>query len=74
MFNDEKERLCSNNFSLEMKRKLIQSRIWSVAVCGSGTWTVGGKEKGVVMWSWRGMLKINWTDRITSDEVFQRAK
>ena len=23
-------------------------------------------------WSWRGMLK--WTDRITNDEVFQRAK
>jgi len=25
-------------------------------------------------WSWRGMLKIEWTDRITNDEVFQRAK
>jgi hypothetical protein len=24
--------------------------------------------------SWRGMLKIKWTDRITNDEVFQRAK
>ena len=25
-------------------------------------------------WSWKRMLKINWTDRITNDEVFQRAK
>jgi hypothetical protein len=25
-------------------------------------------------WSWRRMLKIKWTDRITNDEVFQRAK
>jgi len=25
-------------------------------------------------WSWRRMLKTNWTDRITNDEVFQRAK
>jgi len=25
-------------------------------------------------WSWRGMLKIKWTDRITNDEVFRRAK
>jgi len=24
--------------------------------------------------SWRRMLKIIWTDRITNDEVFQRAK
>jgi len=25
-------------------------------------------------WSWRRMLKIKWTDRITNGEVFQRAK
>jgi hypothetical protein len=25
-------------------------------------------------WCWRRMLKIKWTDRITSDEVFQRVK
>ena len=25
-------------------------------------------------WCWRRMLKIKWTDRITNDEVFQRAK
>jgi hypothetical protein len=26
------------------------------------------------LWCWRRMLKIKWTDRITSDEVFQRVK
>ena len=25
-------------------------------------------------WCWRGMLKIKWTDRMTNDEVIQRAK
>jgi len=25
-------------------------------------------------WCWRRMLKIKWTDRMTNDEVFQRAK
>jgi len=25
-------------------------------------------------WSWRRMLKIKWTDRITNGEVFQRTK
>jgi hypothetical protein len=25
-------------------------------------------------WCWRRMLKIQWTDRIKNDEVFQRAK
>ena len=25
-------------------------------------------------WSWRRILKIKWTDRITNGEIFQRAK
>ena len=33
-------------------------------------WVVNAFET----WSWRGILKINWTDRITNDEVFQRAR
>jgi len=57
---------------------LIQSCIWSVALCGSETWTLGKNEERVVnafeTWSWRRMLKIKWTDRITNVEVFQRAK
>ena len=40
MFNNKKQLLCSNNFSLEMKRKLINSCIWSAALYGSETWTV----------------------------------
>jgi hypothetical protein len=52
--------------------------IWSVAVYGSETRTLGENVKKVVnafeTWCWRIMLKINWTDRLTNDEVFQRAK
>ena len=64
---------------LGLKEELIKkSCIWSFAVCGSETWTVGKNEQWVVnafeTCSWRGMLKIKWTDRITKDEVFQRAK
>jgi len=29
---------------------------------------------GFITWSWGRMLKIKWTDRITNDEVLQRAK
>jgi hypothetical protein len=61
-----------------MKKKLIKICIWSVAVCGSEPRTVGKNEERVVnvfeTWSWRGMLKRKWTDRITNDEVFQKAK
>jgi hypothetical protein len=61
-----------------MKNKLIKHCIWSVALYGSKTWTLGKNEERVVnafeTWCWRRMLKIKWTDRITNDEVFQRAK
>ena len=78
MFNNEKQLVCANNFGLEMKKKLVKSCICSVAVYGSETWTVGKNEERVInafeTWCWRGMLKIKWTDGITNDEVFQRAK
>ena len=72
MINNKNQLLCSNNRSLEMKKKLMKSCMCSVAVCGSETGTVGKHEERVVnafeTWSWREMLKIKWTDRITNDE------
>ena len=78
MFNNRKKLLCSNNFSLEIKKKSIKSWVWSVAVYGSETWTLGKNDERIVnafeTRCWRGMLKIKWTDRITNDEVFQMVK
>jgi hypothetical protein len=78
MFNNKKQLLCSNNLTLELKKKLIKSCIWSVALYGSETWTLGKNEERVVnafeTRCWRRTLKIKWTDRITNDKVFQRAK
>jgi hypothetical protein len=78
MFNSKKQLLCSNKLSLEMKKKLIKSCIWSVALYGSETLNLVKNEERVVnafeAWCWRRMLKIKWTDRITNDEVLQRAK
>jgi len=63
---------------LKIKKNLIKSCIWSVALYGSETWTQGKNEERVInefeTWSWRGMLKIKWTDRIMNDEVFQKTK
>ena len=60
MFNNKKQLHCSNNLSLEIKKKLIKSCIWSVALYGSETWTLGKIEERVVnafgTWSWRKML------------------
>ena len=76
LFNNKKQLLRSNNFSLEMKKKLIKSCVWSVALYRSETWTVGKNEDRAInafeTWCWRRMLKIKWTDRIMNDEVSKR--
>ena len=78
MFNNKKQLMCSNNLSLEMEKKLIKSCVWSVALYGSETRAVGKNAERIInafeKWCWRRMLKIKWTDRITNDEVFQKAK
>jgi hypothetical protein len=78
MFHNKKQLLCSNNFSLEIKKKFTKTFIWNVALFGSETWTLGENEEGVVnvfeTWCWRRMLKIKWTDRITNADIFQMAK
>ena len=67
-FNSKQQPLCSNNLSLEIKNKPVKSCIWSVAVCGSETGTVGKNEGRVVnafeTWCWRRMLNIKWTERV----------
>jgi hypothetical protein len=74
MFINKKQLLYSKNLSLEIKKKLIKSCICSVALYGPETWILGKNEERVVnafeTWSWRGMLKIKWADRITNDDVF----
>ena len=61
MFNNKNQLQFSNNFSLEMKEKLIKSCIWSVALYGSETWTLGKNEERVInafeTRCWRRMLK-----------------
>ena len=58
--------------------KLTKSCIWSVALMDQKYGPQDKNEETVVnaseTWSWRRMLKINWIDRITSDEVFQMVK
>jgi len=48
MFNNKKQLFCSNNLSLEIKKKLIKSCIWSVAVYGSETGTLGNNEERII--------------------------
>jgi hypothetical protein len=61
-----------------MKMKLIKCCIWSVAVYGSETWTLGKNEDRVVnafkAWSCRRMLKIKWQIKLRLLKFFKGEK
>ena len=64
MYNNERKLLCSNNLSLEMKKKLIKSCIWSVAFYGSETWTLGKKCRKGSKCTWNMKLEKNVTNKM----------
>jgi hypothetical protein len=48
------------------------------SLCGEETWTVGkGDQKyleSFVMWCWRGMEKVSWTDRERDGEYYVQSR
>jgi hypothetical protein len=57
---------------LIIKKKRIKSFIWSVALYGSETWTLGKTGERVLnafeTCCWRRMLKTKWTDTRYNNE------
>ncbi|KAL1448654.1 hypothetical protein WDU94_014026 [Cyamophila willieti] len=72
-FNKKKSILCSNNIDIKIKKQLIKTLVWSVALYGSETWTISEVEKkrleAFEMWCWRRMKKIKWTERMSNERV-----
>jgi hypothetical protein len=71
-------RLFTSKLNLSLRKKLVKCYIWSIALCGAETWTLGkiGQTylESFEMWCWRRMEKISWTDRVRNEEVLHRVK
>jgi len=61
-----------------LRKKLVKRYIWSITLYGAETWTleaVDQKQLGsFLMWCWRRMEKISWSDRVRNEEVLLRLK
>ena len=72
----EKRQLLTSSISLETRKKFLNTYIWSVALNGCETWTLGADDKRRIeafeMWCYRRMMKISWVDKITNEEVLKR--
>src|ERR1051325_1310566 len=71
-FNKRRE-LLTKSMSKVLKKRMIKTLVWPVALYGSETWTmtkeVKDKLEAFEMWLWRRMEKISWKDLKTNDEV-----
>ena len=70
------EILKSAGISLKLKKQLVKSLVWSIALYGSESWAVKKcDEKRMTafeLWCWRRVLRISWTEYKTNVWVRQR--
>jgi hypothetical protein len=63
---------------LELRKKLVKCYIWSVASYGTGKLRAVDQKHleslDTLMWCWRRMEKISWTDHVTNEEVLHIVK
>ena len=56
----------------------MKCNIWSTALYGTETWTLGAVDQKLLesfeMWCWRRMEKISWMDKVRNEEVLLRVK
>jgi hypothetical protein len=71
-FNKRRE-LMTGGMDKRVKKRLIKSLIWPVALYGCETWSLRKKEidrlRAFEMWIWRRMEKVKWEDKKTNEEV-----
>src|ERR1051325_4933197 len=66
----------SRKMNRQLKKRIITSLIWSVALYGAETWTLAkgdiSRLEAFEMWIWRRMEKISWTEHVSNEAVFKQ--
>ena len=65
----------ARKISRKVKKKIVKTIIWSVALYGAETWTMRTEEKKRVeafeMWVWRKMEGVVWRDKMSNEKVLE---
>ena len=60
----------------QLRKRLVKCFVWRVAKYGAETWTLRRNEQkrleAFVMWIWRRMKRVKWTDKIKNEVVLER--
>ena len=67
------KKLPTGGLKLEVKKRLVKTLVWSMAMYGSETWTKKKADatrlEAFEMWVWRRLEKVKWADKKTNAEV-----
>jgi len=71
-------KLLLGGLKLEVKKRLVKTLVWSVAMYGAETLTIKKADatslEAFEMWVWRRLMKLKWTDKKTNAEVLNLVK
>ena len=71
----KRKELLTKKLNKDIKKRMVRTLIWPVALYGCETWTLRQEERqrleAFEMWVWRKMEKISWVDRKTNEEVLR---
>ena len=74
----EKRNLLTSTIEISIRKRFLKTYVWSVALYGCETWTIGKEEKRRIeafeMWCYRRMLKVSWTEKTTNEEILNRVQ
>jgi hypothetical protein len=75
---NKKRTLFTCTLDLEMRKKLVNCYVWSIALYGAETWTLRAVDQkrmeSFETWCWRRMEKISLTDHVRNEDVLLRVK
>lgn len=69
--------LTSRKITLDTRKRILQCYVWSTLQYGVETWTINEsmakRISAFELWTYRRMLRISWTEKVTNEEVLKRA-
>ena len=75
VFNKMRTTLTSRRLSINIRKRILKCYVWSTLLYGCETWTLSDniikRLNAFEMWTYRRMLRISWTDKITNESVLQ---
>jgi hypothetical protein len=71
----KRKELLTKRMKRELKKKIIKTVVWSVALYGCETWALRKVDfrrlEALEMWLWRRMEKISWTEKKKNEDVLK---